>query len=147
MTTPRRIKTPTRLGMVCAFLGLLTLAGTTAHAPGIKLITLPVRERVEIQLDNPSATLIEEERTVPLVKGVNQVDFSWANTTIDPDTILFRFIAPGSDLGGAKPLEARVLSVSYPPNENALVWQVASSDSGRSPGADQLLARQPREIV
>ena len=35
----------------------------------IKLITLPVRERVEIQLDNPNATLVEEERIVPLVKG------------------------------------------------------------------------------
>ena len=50
----------------------------------VKLITLPVRQRVEIQLDNPQATLVEEERIVPLVKGVNQVDFSWANTQIDP---------------------------------------------------------------
>ena len=58
----------------------------------IKLITLPVRERVEIQLDNPNATLVEEERIVPLVKGVNQVDFSWANTQIDPNTIVFRVI-------------------------------------------------------
>ncbi len=40
----------------------------------IKLITLPARERVEIQLDNPNATLVEEERIVPLVRGVNQVD-------------------------------------------------------------------------
>ena len=31
----------------------------------VKLITLPVRERVEIQLDNASATLVEEERVVP----------------------------------------------------------------------------------
>ena len=58
----------------------------------IKLITLPVRERVEIQLDNPNATLVEEERIVPLVKGVNQVDFSWANTQIDPGTIVFRVL-------------------------------------------------------
>ena len=34
----------------------------------VKLITLPVRERVEIQLDNASATLVEEERIVPLVR-------------------------------------------------------------------------------
>ena len=31
----------------------------------IKLITLPARERVEIQLDNPGATLVEEERVIP----------------------------------------------------------------------------------
>jgi hypothetical protein len=109
----------------------------------IKLITLPVRERVEIQLDNPNATLVEEERIVPLVKGVNQVDFSWANTQIDPNTIVFRVIAgtggeakkaPSADADGpakkAEPLDVKVLSVSYPPNEAALVWQVSSSGSG-----------------
>ncbi|MCX7424058.1 MAG: hypothetical protein NTW96_00220, partial [Planctomycetia bacterium] len=103
----------------------------------IKLITLPVRERVEIQLDNPNATLVEEERIVPLVKGVNQVDFSWANTQIDPNTIVFRVIPRVEPAGEAskpkepaKPLDVKVLSVSYPPNEAALVWQVASSDSG-----------------
>ena len=105
----------------------------------IKLITLPVRERVEIQLDNPNATLVEEERIVPLVKGVNQVDFSWANTQIDPNTIVFRVIPRGEPAGErpkekakaeAKPLDVKVLSVSYPPNEAALVWQVASSNSG-----------------
>jgi hypothetical protein len=92
----------------------------------VKLITLPVRERVEIQLDHPGATLVEEERIVPLVKGENQVDFSWANTQIDPGTIVFRVVAPVGD----KPLEAKVLSVSYPPNEAALVWNVGASDSG-----------------
>jgi hypothetical protein len=92
----------------------------------VKLITLPVRERVEIQLDNPSATLVEEERIVPLVQGENQVDFSWANTQIDPNTIVFRVVAP---VGNAR-LEVKVLAVSYPPNEAALVWTVGASDSG-----------------
>ncbi len=92
----------------------------------IKLITLPVRERVEIQLDHASATLVEEERIVPLVKGINQVDFSWANTRIDSDSILFRML-PAQDKSG---VDAKVLSVSYPPNENALVWSVGSDRSG-----------------
>ena len=98
----------------------------SAASARIKLITLPPRERVEIQLDNPNATLVEEERVVPLVKGVNQVDFSWANTRIDPNTIVFRVIGPAD----GKQLDVKVLSVSYPPNEAALVWQVSSSDSG-----------------
>jgi hypothetical protein len=59
---------------------------------------------------------------------VNQVDFSWANTQIDPDTILFR-VLPRPD-GAADAMDVKVLSVSYPPNENALVWQVAASGSG-----------------
>jgi len=92
----------------------------------IKLITLPVRERVEIQLDHASATLVEEERIVPLVKGVNQVDFSWANTRIDPDSILSRMLPEQTESA----VDARVLSVSYPPNENALVWSVAADRSG-----------------
>src|ERR1700730_9703648 len=91
----------------------------------IKLITLPVRQRVEIHLDNPNATLVEEERIVPLVKGVNQADFSWANTQIDPNTILFRVLPPAADAEKpaaeeAPPMDIKVLSVSYPPNENAL---------------------------
>src|SRR3954469_25891098 len=81
----------------------------------IKLITLPVRERVEVQLDHESATLVEEERIVPLIKGENQVDFSWANTQIDPNTIVFRVIDKQ---------DVKVLSVSYPPNEAALVWSI-----------------------
>ena len=107
---------------VAAVLGCLPATGWGR----IKLITLPVRERVEIQLDNPDATLVEEERIVPLVKGENQVDFSWANTQIDPGSIVFRVIAPAD----GKALDVKVLSVSYPPNEAALVWAVGASDSG-----------------
>ncbi len=144
-------------------LAVLTAAPQVASAR-IKLITLPPRQRVEIQLDNPNATLVEEERIVPLVKGLNQVDFSWANTQIDPNTIVFRVLprdegpavakpaaakaVPAKEAGVAAganalkavpakaeaddggPLDIKVLSVSYPPNEAALVWQVASSGSG-----------------
>jgi hypothetical protein len=104
---------------------MLSAWGDTAYAR-VKLITLPVRERVEIQLDNPGATLVEEERIVPLVEGANQVDFSWANTQIDPQSIVFRVIAPEGD---AK-LDVKVVSVSYPPGESALVWTVGASVSG-----------------
>jgi len=119
-----------RPSFLAATLVLLATLSTTPNQAlaRVKLITLPVRQRVEIQLDHPHATLVEEERIVPLVEGVNQVDFSWANTQIDPDTILFR-VLPGK-VGEGEPLEVNVLSVSYPPNENSLVWQVASSGSG-----------------
>lgn len=97
----------------------------------IKLITLPVRERVEVQLDHEQATLVEEERIVPLVKGENQVDFSWAATAIDPNTIVFRVLdGPGENGGGGGGGGVKVLSVSYPPNEAALVWAVAAPESG-----------------
>src|SRR5512140_1468822 len=107
------------LAILAIGLGLLLPEAAWAR---IKLITLPKRDRVEIQLDNPNVTLVEEERMVPLVKGVNQVDFSWANTAIDKDSIQFRALTD--------PERVKVLSVSYPPNENALVWQVAAGESG-----------------
>jgi hypothetical protein len=113
-------------GALAAIVATLIFVQPQPALARIKLTTLPVRERVEIQLDNQHATLVEEERVVPLVKGENQVDFSWANTQIDPNTIVFRVIAPAAD----KQLDVKVLSVSYPPNEPALVWNVGSSDSG-----------------
>ncbi|MBN1344091.1 MAG: hypothetical protein JXQ73_15505 [Phycisphaerae bacterium] len=89
---------------------------------GIKLITLPPRQRVEIQLDHPGVTLVEEERIVPLSAGVNDVVFAWANTQIDKDSIQFRCLTD--------PDKIKVLSVRYPPNESALTWQVASPNAG-----------------
>ncbi|NLF86388.1 MAG: hypothetical protein GX571_09830, partial [Lentisphaerae bacterium] len=128
----RRTAFPFATGVaLVAALGLLWPAMLPAR---IKLITLPLRERVEIQLDHPSVTLVEEERIVPLVRTAaadepNQVDFSWANTAIDPETIVFRVIGPAAGDGNVG-MQVRVLSVSYPPNEQALVWQVAASQSG-----------------
>jgi hypothetical protein len=103
----------------------MLLAGREVNAR-VKLITLPQRERVEIQLDNPSATLVEEERILPLVKGENQVDFSWANTQIDANTIVFRVVGPAD----TEKLEINVVSVSYPPNESSLVWTIGANGSG-----------------
>lgn len=114
-----------RLAAVASAATVLILTPTVVDAR-VKLITLPVRERVEIQLDHPNATLVEEERVVPLVKGANQVDFSWANTQIDPNTIVFRVIGSAR----AEKLDVTVASVSYPPNESSLVWTVGASSSG-----------------
>lgn len=125
MPTPRSQLLPPALLATATFIACLAAAPSEAWAR-VKLITLPVRERVEIQLDHEQATLVEEERIVPLVKGENQVDFSWANTQIDPGSIVFRVL--GGEGEGAP--DVNVLSVSYPPNESALVWTVSASDSG-----------------
>ncbi|MCX5671945.1 MAG: hypothetical protein NTU94_11565, partial [Planctomycetota bacterium] len=103
-----------------AVLAVAALARTSEAR--IKLATLPVRERVEIQLENENATLVEEERVVALLKGTNHIDFSWTNTQIDKWTILFRPLAVGDTV--------RVINQSYPPNENALVWEVFAEKAG-----------------
>ena len=111
-----------RLPMVMVT-AVVVMAAFAAPAAGrIKLATLPVRERVEIQLENPRATLVEEERVVTLLKGTNHIDFSWTNTRIDKWTILFRPLVPGDAV--------RVINQSYPPGENALVWEVFAAGAG-----------------
>ncbi len=120
-------------------MGLMVCPPASAR---IKLVALPARERVEIQLDNGRYTLVEEERIVPLQKstaaGNNKIDFSWSNTTIDKNSIQFRPIGirDGDKVrpirkikrGGRAVDEIAVINVSYPPNENALVWEVFAAE-------------------
>jgi len=85
----------------------------------IKLVALPERAATVIRLDNPAATLIEEERVLTLQKGLNKVDFSWKGVSIDADSIRLRALDHPDD-------KVTLLSVSYPPNEAALVWDISS---------------------
>jgi hypothetical protein len=94
----------------------------TAAEARIKLTTLPERETVRIDIQNGRFTLVEEERTVNLQQGRNQVDFSWANINIDKDSIVFRVIQADG--------EVNVLNTNYPPNENALYWAVSAEQAG-----------------
>jgi len=114
---------PLKRTLGCTLL-LLTLGAQEAYAR-IKLITLPVRDRVEVQLQHPNTTLIEEERTVPLIQGRNEIDFAWANTHIDPSTIVFRVVKHSNPS-----MKTNILSVSYPPNEAALTWAVSANQAG-----------------
>ncbi len=95
----------------------LMLALTSVSQARIKLVALPERQATVIRLDNPAATLIEEERVLTLQKGVNQVDFSWKGVHINVDSIRVMVLD--------HPDKVRLLSVSYPPNEDALVWDIA----------------------
>jgi len=95
----------------------LLLAGPIAQAR-IKLVALPERAATIIRLDNPNATLIEEERVLTLQQGLNKVDFSWKGVQIDEDSIRLEILD--------HPDGVNLLSVSYPPGEAALVWEISS---------------------
>jgi hypothetical protein len=75
-----------------------------------------------VDIQNGRFTLVEEERTVNLQAGRNQVDFSWANINIDKDSIVFRVIKADG--------EVNVLNTNYPPNENALYWAISAQNAG-----------------
>ena len=102
---------------------LLALCG--AAEARIKFVALPERAATVIRLDNPNATLIEEERVLTLQKGLNKVDFSWKGVSIDADSIRLTVLDHPDDV--------KLLNVSYPPNEAALVWEIASGGDFAEP--------------
>lgn len=98
----------------------LLLLATPLHAR-IKMVALPERGHTIIRLDNPQATLIQEERVLTLQKGLNKVDFSWKGVSIDEDSIRLAILT--------HPDKVTLISVSYPPNEAALVWEIYSEEA------------------
>jgi len=104
------------------FIAAAALGCFAGSAQGrIKLVALPERAATVIRLDNPQATLIEEERVLTLQQGLNKVDFSWKGVNIDADSIRLKILD--------HPDKVKLLNVSYPPNEAALVWEIASEVS------------------
>jgi hypothetical protein len=119
---------------------LLLLVCSAAAQARIKLVALPERAATVIRLDNPTATLIEEERVLTLQKGLNSVDFSWKGVSIDADSIRLRPLD--------HPDKVTLLSVSYPPNEAALVWEISSdSDYAETVRISYLLSNIDRLIT
>src|SRR5260221_463562 len=102
-------------------LALFTLS--TAHAR-INVVTLPGRDSVQLTIYNSvDLTLVKETRLLTFRKGLNRLEFSWANTLIDPTSVEFRALthADGVD----------VLDVSFPPRvTNTLEWRINSDFAG-----------------
>jgi len=119
---------------------LLLLVCAAAAQARIKLVALPERAATIIRLDNPQATLIEEERVLTLQKGINKVDFSWNGVSIDADSIRLTVLN--------HPDKVILLNVSYPPNEAALVWEISSdSDYAETVRISYLLSNIDRLIT
>ncbi|MEN8128119.1 MAG: hypothetical protein ABFR90_09995 [Planctomycetota bacterium] len=113
-----------RTKTILTSLVILVAAAAVAQAR-TKLVALPERDATIIRLDNPAATLIEEERILTLQEGLNKVDFSWNAVSIDADSIRLTVLDhPADEEDPTKGV--RLLNVSYPPGEAALVWEIAS---------------------
>jgi hypothetical protein len=106
--------------LLLALLTITLLAGNTLQAR-TKLVALPDRARMMVNLQDPQYTLVVEERTLALSRGSNQIDFSWQGVQIDSGSIQIQLLT--------QPDKTNILSVTYPPNENALVWQLFSPES------------------
>lgn len=106
-------------------LAFLVFGFLPAGEARIKLVALPDRGKTVIRLDNPAATLIEDERSLPLQKGLNKIDFSWKGVSISADSIRLLPLGKADNIV--------LLNVSYPPNEEALVWEINSKEACEQP--------------
>src|SRR3979409_104581 len=68
-------------------------------AENVDLSTVPARNTVQLTIYNSEdITLVRETRAVTFKKGVNPLQFSWANTLIDPTSVELRFLTNADKL-------------------------------------------------
>jgi hypothetical protein len=86
-----------------------------------ELVTLPARESVQLTIYNSEdLTLVRERRALTFKQGSNRIQFSWANTLIDPTSVEFNPV-------GKEATDAlEVMDTSYPAESSEmLIWTVA----------------------
>src|ERR1041384_2189130 len=107
-------------------LAALGLACATLRADNIDLSTVPRRNTVSLTIYNSEdLTLVRETRAVTFKKGVNPLQFSWANTLIDPTSVELRFLSNADKL--------TVLDTTFPHDRPQLLyWNVQSDFDGEA---------------
>ncbi len=93
-------------------------------ARNVDLATVPIRNTVQLTIYNSEdLTLVRETRVVTFKQGVNPLQFSWANTLIDPTSVELKFREPKTGL--------QVLDTTFPHDKpQTLYWNV-QSDTNR----------------
>jgi len=98
--------------------------GTTQS--NVDLSTVPSRDTVQLTIYNSEdLTLVRETRKVSFKKGVNPLQFSWANTLIDPTSVRLRFVT--------HPEKLELLDTTFPHSKpQMLYWNVQSETDGEA---------------
>jgi hypothetical protein len=106
--------------LICLFFG------EAARAENIDLSTVPARDTVQLTIYNSEdITLVRETRKVTFKKGVNPLQFSWANTLIDPSSVELKFLTQADMLV--------VLDTTFPhAKPQMLYWNVQSEIDGEA---------------
>src|ERR1051325_1550024 len=127
--TPRRHRGTERM---CSFLlrasvppWFILLVATVGPADArINVVTLPGRDSVQLTIYNSAdLTLVKETRLLTLRKGLNRLEFSWANTLIDPTSAELRPIDHADAVD--------IIDVSFPAGiANTLEWRIQSEITG-----------------
>jgi hypothetical protein len=110
--------------LLAGCLGLL-VAGT-ALAENVDLSTVPSRDAVQLTIYNSEdLTLVRDLRKVTFKKGSNPLQFSWANTQIDPTSVQLKFVTNSDKLD--------VLDTTFPHDKPHLLrWNVKSDFDGEA---------------
>jgi len=109
-------------------LALVIIAAITSAAQAkVDLVTLPKRETVQLTIYNSAdMTLVRESRDLTLKNGKNKLQFSWANTLIDPTSLEM--------LPKANADKIDIADLTYPPRvRNLGLWNIKSGVSGKVP--------------
>jgi hypothetical protein len=105
---------------------LIACAATLLRAENVDLSTVPSRNSVQLTIYNSEdITLVRETRAVTLKKGVNPLQFSWANTLIDPTSVDLKFLTNADKL--------EVVDTTFPhAKPQMLYWNVQSEIDGEA---------------
>src|SRR5204863_4672835 len=106
-----------RISLYTLLLLILT-AASTVQARNVDLSTVPKRSTVQLTIYNSEdLTLVRETRAITFKKGVNPLQFSWANTLIDPTSVELKFLTDGQRF--------EVLDTTFPHDKpQMLYWNV-----------------------
>ena len=108
--------------------GMASILVVGAVAQGkVDLVTLPSRDTVQLTIYNSAdLTLARESRALTLKEGTNALQFSWANTLIDPTSLEMLPKAHAADID--------IAELVYPPRvRNVGLWNVQSEVGGKVP--------------
>ena len=88
--------------------------------------SVPSRDTVQLTIYNSEdITLVRETRKVTFKKGANPLQFSWANTLIDPTSVELKFLTQADKL--------EVLDTTFPHDKpQMLYWNVQSELDGEA---------------
>jgi len=101
------------------------LAGQAVAA--VDLVTAPRREGTQLTIYNSEdITMVREHRLLTVKPGINRIQFSWANTLIDPTSIDFRILDHQDKVD--------LIDTTFPAGRNdALQWNINSRMAGKIP--------------
>jgi len=111
--------------IIFTLLIIVVMAG--ASQAKVDLVTLPSRDTVQLTIYNSAdMTLVRESRALTLKDGKNKLQFSWANTLIDPTSLE---MLPKADAD-----KIDIAELTYPPRvRNLGLWNIESGVSGKVP--------------